>query len=819
MPTEHSKAASRWWLGLVPAPPSVRKLLGQDGNGAIHPGLRLDRYLPPVPEQAQQKDRLEDVVRDFQAHRALLGYPDLLQRRETFLTALGISLWGRSTVTALTLHLARAAQLENAGLALHPIHGFPYLPGTGLKGLARGYAETVWVATQPDPVAAWRQVEAVFGWAPGSDLVRRDDRPVAKPWRPRPEGGGTLDHGPEDAAQAGAIVFHDAWPVDWPTLFVDIVNNHHPAYYQGKDAPGDWDDPVPVYFLAIQPGARFSFALGRRRDDVPEELLGLARQWLDGGLTQLGFGAKTAAGYGYFQADELSPEVHATWTGLLATTAQAPPPHVIPRAERTATLELITPAFLAGANQQKDDCDLRSATLRGQLRWWWRTLHAGFLKLEELRRLEAQIWGNTEQGAAIQTVLEPVQAAPVRAFQYKERSEPRDDFKRAHQLEDRPNNKTTQGLFYAAYGMDENSRGQRRSRFHLEPGASWRLRFTAHGLRAGSRTIQPERLLDQAHAALWLLCTFGAVGSKARKGFGSLQATAAGWEAHNLDAWRQQAHAFRRDHNLPTAFDPARVQSATLERAERLSGELIRTPWSDPWYVLDQLGFVYQSFAQAYRHQPEKASLGLPRKIHGPSDKGPRGPQRDWRPPQWLAYEGADPRARRENLRYASPVHFHIGRGPDGTLTIRAIAFAAPCLPDLDRSQAFLKVFLEHVQGELEARTRRDARRAGAGSRPAPTPHSAPRGPRKRDPGTPVRVRFLGPNKKGTGFRVQEPGKPDGSLTVGKPPASLPDVDATLDVFIHNDDPNHPQYRWDDPRAGRPTASPGHGKSPGPRRR
>ncbi len=59
--------------------------------------------------------------------------------------------------------------LENAGICLHPIHGFPYLPGTGLKGLARAYAETVWKPAQADANAAQAEIERVFGKVAGTD--------------------------------------------------------------------------------------------------------------------------------------------------------------------------------------------------------------------------------------------------------------------------------------------------------------------------------------------------------------------------------------------------------------------------------------------------------------------------------------------------------------------------------------------------------------------------------------------------------------------------------------------------------------------------
>lgn len=86
------------------------------------------------------------------------------------------------------------------------------------------------------------------------------------------------------------------------------------------------EDPVPVTFLAVRPGARFVFpfhllplparpergeeplggeALARAGGEVkesPEELCRQVRSWLVTGLTSWGAGGKTAAGYGYFSA-------------------------------------------------------------------------------------------------------------------------------------------------------------------------------------------------------------------------------------------------------------------------------------------------------------------------------------------------------------------------------------------------------------------------------------------------------------------------------------------------------------------------------------
>ena len=118
----------------IPLPASTRQLFAAVEGRDRHPGLVLDRFLVPCPQQEQQRDALRAVV-------ATPGSADLLadlrHRWLDRLGKLGAKPWSRTTASPLTLHLARASALENAGICLHPIYGFAYLPGTGLKGLAR----------------------------------------------------------------------------------------------------------------------------------------------------------------------------------------------------------------------------------------------------------------------------------------------------------------------------------------------------------------------------------------------------------------------------------------------------------------------------------------------------------------------------------------------------------------------------------------------------------------------------------------------------------------------------------------------------------
>lgn len=703
-------------------PQSTVSLINSAADDHRHPGLQLDKFSIPGDQQAQKAAL--DKVCGIPGDSALLA--SLRERRERALGSLpGSNTFCCETIGPLTLHLSRASALENAGICLHPLYGFAYLPGSGLKGMARAYAETVWFPTQDNPQRAWQQIEDVFGWAPSSDR--------GKDWKPQDIPHRTTD----DNARVGSIVFHDAWPTTCPKLNVDIVNNHHPEYYQRDHSnypPGDWENPVPVYFLAVKPGTQFTFSLSARCADVTDDLLNLARQWLLGALCHLGAGAKTNAGYGVFKpADGVDAALRSatddTWNCAATLPADNPKRAVI-----ETTLELVTPAFLAGANQQTEDCDLRPATLRGHLRWWWRTLHAGFLDVNTLRALEAAIWGDTRAGGAVRIVIDRINGeGDARVAQlYDKQSKASFNAQQKSGALGIPNGdsrKTTQGLWYASYGMDEGRQNGRRQRCVLEPPASWSLRLIARPTRfftdradVGDPTkndrgkpITVEQAIDQAKVSLWLLCHIGAVGSKARKGFGSLAAS--GLDDWTIEKSRETAEQLRAALELPKNFGEGQAHSSSLH--QMLGPVEVAFSWLDVWQVVDQVGFAYQTFAKTYKHKREKMALGLPRCIGNPV-QGTFDP----RPPVTT------------NGRHSSPVHIHVARGT-GSWRVRVVAFPAAHLPDLATSTRFLKEFLQHFSNDLQRR---------AGLQPPP---SAPR-PRRPTPASPA-----GPSLPSANDRVE----------------------------------------------------------------
>jgi len=621
-------------------PKSTKDLLDKVNVEERHPGLQLDKF-STVGDQQAQKKTLEDVCK---ARIDSTLFESLIKYRKKYIENLPTKMrrmWSCKTAGPLTLHLSRISALENAGICLHPLYGFVYLPGSGLKGMARAYAETIWKPANPNKT---EKITNVFGNEPGEKSQERQ--------------------------HAGNIIFHDAWPEELPKLIVDIVNCHHSAYYgaetdDDKHAPGDWENPVPVYFLAVPSGVTFSFALSKRRPDVDDELLNLAKEWLIGALCYMGAGAKTNAGYGAFK-----------------------PVERIETAE--FTLELVTPAFLAGASQNKEDCDLRPATLRGLLRWWWRTMHAGFVEVKTLRAMEAAVWGDTNTGGAVRITVERHGDISSKLYDKRELMK--------EQLEKPPDKKTTQGLFYLSYGMGEESKQGRKQRYYILPGAKWKVRFTARASRycadskdannlekrEQGKEISADTILNQAKSALWLLCHFGGVGSKARKGFGSF----ADIGEMGLDECKKYAREFR---EICGVAEHQENDAASPTLGKMLGPVEIQTEWKDYWFALDQLGFSVQRFAQRYKHRLEKKALGLPRNI-----KSPEG--------SFNLTERCKEILKEQNARYASPVHYHLAKGNTGNLTIRIVAFPAECLPDIETSRKFLQELLKHLQEDLKKR-------------------------------------------------------------------------------------------------------------------
>ena len=174
-----------------------------------------------------------------------------------------------TTAERLIVGLGEAHYLET-GIKLSKAYGIPYISGSTLKGAIRSFYEDL--NGEKSPVT-----KKLFG-----------------------EGG--------DKGKKGSISFLDLYPeeVEPSSLFeVEVMNPHYSKYYTGNEAPGDWMNPVPIFFLVVKPGIRFRGLV--IVDEVSKEELDRFKIALREVLEERGVGGKKTLGYGLFKDIELKP--------------------------------------------------------------------------------------------------------------------------------------------------------------------------------------------------------------------------------------------------------------------------------------------------------------------------------------------------------------------------------------------------------------------------------------------------------------------------------------------------------------------------------
>ncbi|GAB4483263.1 MAG: hypothetical protein OHK0018_14870 [Erythrobacter tepidarius] len=236
-----------------------------------------------------------------------------------------------TAIAPFTTGLGNEHPLENGFAFLWP-YGLPYLPGSGVKGVLRRAAEELADGMWGDK-KGWSK-DAVY------PLMRRksngeleeveDDRgqPIRLSvldvlfGREPPQG--------DSNAVRGALAFWGVIPeIAGNHLMVEIMTPHQSHYYQQKrDAksgnsvsPHDSGQPNPIAFLTVPPGSKFCFHVvcdeahlrgltQKKQNGAPDLLAEGATHWkalltaaFEHAFEWLGFGAKTAVGYGAMKRD------------------------------------------------------------------------------------------------------------------------------------------------------------------------------------------------------------------------------------------------------------------------------------------------------------------------------------------------------------------------------------------------------------------------------------------------------------------------------------------------------------------------------------
>jgi CRISPR-associated protein Cmr1 len=179
--------------------------------------------------------------------------------------------------------------------------------------------------------------------------------------------------------------------------------------------------------------------------------------------------------------------------------------------------ELITPLFGGGTETQKTDpvSAIRVPSIRGQLRFWWRAIRGGQFAgdLKALKKMEDEIFGAASAGEGNPSLIQ------IALLDCSVGSE------------DRP--------FEVVGGKTDSARSrgkiQPRKGSLVHPYAAFTLQPKAEDAVVGMDTLSvktnvsfklsvvfPESIAEEIEAAIWSWETFGGIGARTRRGFGSL---------------------------------------------------------------------------------------------------------------------------------------------------------------------------------------------------------------------------------------------------------------------------------------------------------
>lgn len=293
---------------------AVPGYLGKDFREAS-PGMRFGMYLAAWESANWAKTKEQPLAgakrltdNDRKTMQALCGRQKLLF--EAMPPAEGLRLDAKATAP-FTTGLGNEHPLENGFAFLNP-YGLPYLPGSGVKGVLRQAARELASGDWSDTPGWSRDEEKPYSVSIQKRTVMLSMCDVLFG---RETAAGDADH------VRGVLSFWDVIPeIKGESLHVEIMTPHQGHYYQQKQdrktggsiSPHESGQPIPITFLTVPPGSDFGFHvicdLPRLRRLAPE--LAQNDQWktlltaaFEHAFAWLGFGAKTAVGYGALQRD------------------------------------------------------------------------------------------------------------------------------------------------------------------------------------------------------------------------------------------------------------------------------------------------------------------------------------------------------------------------------------------------------------------------------------------------------------------------------------------------------------------------------------
>lgn len=249
----------------------------------------------------------------------------------------------------------------------------------------------------------------------------------------------------------------------------------------------------------------------------------------------------------------------------------------------TAIFKVVTPLFLGGADPAST-VELRPPSIKGALRFWWRALawsrHNGVLDV--IREEEQKIFGTAGQegtasnGATGQASF-ILRVPPINGLKIISK----DDV-----LRDGANATVGSGMRYFGYGLMA-AFGQNQGQF-ARPCLSAPFPFT---IELVSRHPFADSLID----ALKVMGLLGALGSRSRRGYGSLSLLSL---AGDIEAWASPKTKADYANQLKTLLrhEPSNSTEPPYSAFSGLSRVAVVTEGSEPLALLDGVGRQMQRY-------------------------------------------------------------------------------------------------------------------------------------------------------------------------------------------------------------------------------
>jgi len=346
----------------IPAIPNYLKTASAT-NPDIPPGHRFNLLFPVWNTQFNidktgKNSALESVLTlGAFAEKAATA---LHARQKECLTEAALVIEAVATAPFVT-GMGLAHPLENGFAFLNP-YGLPYLPGSSIKGVLRqavreliGGKDSHWstekiypISEGENPPIHYSMLDVLFG-------LETEDR--------------ATEH------FRGVLTFHDTIPeIAGNKLSVEVMTPHQSHYYKDGLSPHDSGKLIPIFFLALPPKSKFTFYVTcdkQRLQRIAPQLLDTWQPDLTDAFAHafdwLGFGAKTAVGYGAMMKDPAQAKqeaIDAKKHAQLRAQAEVEAKRVADLATMTPTQALISEYLHARVDKSQPELNALIGALR-----------------------------------------------------------------------------------------------------------------------------------------------------------------------------------------------------------------------------------------------------------------------------------------------------------------------------------------------------------------------------------------------------------------------------------------------------------------------